>query len=1532
MEKQTSEPWVPITPSKPSHSSSLRVYTRRKLNFNSENPSGMDESETLSSVIDQTSLDFDLNVAYNVPCEEKNVLDCKVSNDDGVELLKTPHKGPSFDTEMKDGVHLINTPQKESALFGSSEYNDNIDSIKTPQKSFKGLKDGVDTINTPEIKRKKRKWKHKQPKIAEFGEPLIKKLKTAKAPKTTTKAPKTTKTQKDLLVKKHTPLETNHKIEELSFHLGFPRHTRKTSLTRRKRKRNMFTMIRCAKTRSVKEQISMWMFSCRKKRTNMKRGKRALLDMFTSFPICEQLPRSIKYDDKNDRHEFIENLTPSNNPDANGVLSSDDKMIDFAVEVQRENNNKAIVLHESEKNILVKSDFWKLVTIAENVVEDDEERKNEEIDDFKRGSAQLQHRFWDLAYMNLAARFPLRLRTPSRKFENDIIKRSGEEEQYHIDYPEIDEVDEDESATSAIDELSDQVNLSTSWNSETHPTLSYKVDSLEDSSLENNVGDQSSILECEKSLDVVDVNASTSFSCTENCSQVSVNSQQVPESSKHFSHVEKTEDDSQRCDCDQIGMAMDSRFEAVNGVVSSKAKKNPDDTTNVHKKMQGRTPESKGKKETPESRREAKSTKKNKEEKIDWEEIRKKYSKDGHKSSDQLDSIDWEALRSADIEVIAKAIKDRGMQYQLAGYIKSFLDGLVEKHPTTRYDLEWLRDIPPDLVKKYLLEIGRIGLKSAECVRLLGIQQKAFPVDTNVARIAVRLGWVPLKPLVEGIPLHLIDGYPDTKAIQEYLWQRISHLSQETLYELHYHLITFGKVFCTKRSPSCGECPLKLNCKHFASVLASERHALPSTSERQHTDPMDKMSDIINKLGLIPNANSLEEFQYKNNNVCEPIIETPTSPERRFLESDIEDYGCDEMEDYFSMNSKPPEVDKSLVLFPPEVAYRPSPKLKNRARLRTEHLVYELPDNHPLLVEREMKRDKHDDMPYLLAIWKPGESPDSLEDPIKQCNSRGTELCNNKTCSYCECIREEKRGIVRGTFMIPVRTGMINIFPLNGTYFQINEVFADHETSQRPIDVPRKWLYNLNRSTVYFGTTAMYKGLKLGEITEIFTKGYTCNKAFDQRTFYPKRLLLRFHCPTYNRNKGKTWDESIEIEGEAPAFIVDDLTTGVCNGFGFKSKANETATVIGDKKYVICGTNDESILEVEVKIFDKTSGEWIIPTVMGIKPKAARGYSAIPINEDRILIIKKGSTSDDCIWFLEVNTQYVRDQGKSLGTEVVAWSKGVLGSYEKPVVISGPSGVGKGTLINMLMKDFPSMFGFSVSHTTRGPRTMETDGVHYHFTERSVMEKEIKDGKFLEFANVHGNLYGTSIEAVEVVADSGKRCILDIDVQGARSVKASTLEAMFIFICPPSMQELEDRLRSRGTETEEQIQKRLRNAKAELEQGESSGIFGHILYNDNLEECYENLKKLLGLDGVSGVATKTLSRGIDLPEVHSVTKIENKIIINCGTSESEKAAKNLMVLDVSVLKGGSPGRTRGLNVYAVDSFSDGLNGHHHNNN
>ncbi|XP_042024964.1 guanylate kinase 2-like isoform X2 [Salvia splendens] len=384
--------------------------------------------------------------------------------------------------------------------------------------------------------------------------------------------------------------------------------------------------------------------------------------------------------------------------------------------------------------------------------------------------------------------------------------------------------------------------------------------------------------------------------------------------------------------------------------------------------------------------------------------------------------------------------------------------------------------------------------------------------------------------------------------------------------------------------------------------------------------------------------------------------------------------------------------------------------------------------------------------------------------------------------------------------------------------------------------------------------------------------------------------------------------------GEAPAFISDDFS----NGLLLKSKGCETIINMGcNRTFVIGAMGNGSDSSIGVRIFEKSTSEWVIPTVFGMRPMLSKGHSAIVLDEDRILVIKGNSTSDDCFWFLEVNTAFVREQRARLGSEVVAWSKGVVGEAQIPVVISGPSGVGKGTLIAKLMEDFPTMFGFSVSHTTRASRSNEQNGVHYHFTERDAMKKDIQDGKFLEFAAVHGNLYGTSVESVEVVTDQGKRCILDIDVQGARLVRASSLEAIFIFICPPSFEELEKRLRARGTETEEQIQKRLRNAKAEIDQGTSPGLFDHTLINDDLETCYENLKKLLGLSDGSAKATN-ISETVHVPLEHTVSKINQKILINCITSHQEKPGSSMFVLDLSSIKGGAPGRTRrGLNFYAA---------------
>ncbi|ERL85182.1 guanylate kinase [Dendroctonus ponderosae] len=184
-------------------------------------------------------------------------------------------------------------------------------------------------------------------------------------------------------------------------------------------------------------------------------------------------------------------------------------------------------------------------------------------------------------------------------------------------------------------------------------------------------------------------------------------------------------------------------------------------------------------------------------------------------------------------------------------------------------------------------------------------------------------------------------------------------------------------------------------------------------------------------------------------------------------------------------------------------------------------------------------------------------------------------------------------------------------------------------------------------------------------------------------------------------------------------------------------------------------------------------------------------------------------------------------------------------AYHRPLVFCGPSGSGKSTLVTRMMQEFPEKFGFSVSHTTRKPRAGETDGKHYHFTSKEEMQKSIDDGKFIETATFSGNMYGTSWESVEAVAKHGKVCVLDIDVQGVKQIKKTSFKPWYIFVEPPSMEELESRLRARNTESEESLNQRLTVAREELLYGRSPKAFDVIITNDNLDHAYDSLKAFL---------------------------------------------------------------------------------------
>ena len=177
----------------------------------------------------------------------------------------------------------------------------------------------------------------------------------------------------------------------------------------------------------------------------------------------------------------------------------------------------------------------------------------------------------------------------------------------------------------------------------------------------------------------------------------------------------------------------------------------------------------------------------------------------------------------------------------------------------------------------------------------------------------------------------------------------------------------------------------------------------------------------------------------------------------------------------------------------------------------------------------------------------------------------------------------------------------------------------------------------------------------------------------------------------------------------------------------------------------------------------------------------------------------------------------------------------------KTFIISGPSGVGKSTVLSALFEGRDDLY-FSVSATTRAPRPTETPDVDYHFIEAETFRQWIEDGEFLEYAEYVGNFYGTPKKYVDAAMDEGKDVILDIEIQGATQVHELRPDVVRIFIAPPSWEELERRLTARGTDTPEKVQKRLLRAKVELE---NAGHYDYFVINDTVENAVQELRAIM---------------------------------------------------------------------------------------
>ena len=518
---------------------------------------------------------------------------------------------------------------------------------------------------------------------------------------------------------------------------------------------------------------------------------------------------------------------------------------------------------------------------------------------------------------------------------------------------------------------------------------------------------------------------------------------------------------------------------------------------------------------------------------------------DPPRSEQMIDQVDWYAVLEAPLVEIVKCIRCRGMHWMLARRIKTILKRVMVQRGYL--SLEFLRKTPTMEAREYLLALDGMGVKTTSCVLLLALHRTDFPVDVNVGRIMARLGWVPLE---SETALEELAQYAPEPAVYTFLRERLNSFDVEMLYELHYHMITLGKVFCAKLMPNCGACPLRDVCEYAMQggkcVDRPDGHSGLASLQPPTTAHAKQPVDIEDTGKSAPHSSTVHQNVGKNESthVLRAIVAAGKMWDKKGrpagkLATNVlllgEATSREDIQMAYVRLSRLVHPDKNshpnaaTAFNYITTARRVALNISSKNTL-AKSIDDELEDMIRLSsVDQEIPMEEMTGMELSGNVVKASKiraervgwlvPPEMLLDDLVQAlgGTHRAEGCIMVPIdSDLQTLDDVRSETIKVAVLIPCNSAMNKKFPLHGTYFQVNEMFLDETSSKTPLDVSKGDLQKCKRIRVLVGMSivSISRGMCRAQVTAAFATQRICVRSWHRATKRPGPLPT-WLCPFF---------------------------------------------------------------------------------------------------------------------------------------------------------------------------------------------------------------------------------------------------------------------------------------------------------------------------------------------------------------------------------------------------------------------------------